>query len=323
MSEKREQFKLIGVDVAKDKLDIAFGHQEVVTISNNEAAFKKMLKKHLVTENSCFVMEASGGYEKKLVSFLLAKQIKVAVVNAKRVRDFANAMGAYAKNDVIDAEMIRQYAEAAHIRHHLQLRTPRSEVEQRIEALLKRRRQLIELQVVEKQHLSTVNDKAVIHSINISLKHFKREIAHIEKCIRTDINNDLELKEKMQRLLAVEGVGEICALTVIFQLPELGKVSHKEIASLVGVAPYSKDSGKKRGRRVIFGGRADVRSILYMATLSAIRHNSIIKAFYQRLLGKAKMKKVAITACMRKLLVILNAMLKNQTQWQPHFFNQA
>jgi len=132
----------------------------------------------------------------------------------------------------------------------------------------------------------------LLSTLDWHLKHFKREIVRIEKCIKTYINNDLELKEKIQRLLAVEGVGEICALTVIFQLPELGKVSNKEIASLVGVAPYSKDSGKKRGRRVIFGGRADVRSTLYMATLSATRHNPIIKAFYQRLLASGKMEKI-------------------------------
>jgi len=131
----------------------------------------------------------------------------------------------------------------------------------------------------------------------------------------------LKLKEKMQHLLAVEGVGEICALTVIFQLLELGKVSHKEIASLVDIALYSKDSGKKRGRRVIFGGRANVHSILYMATLSAVRHNTIIKAFYQRLLAGGKIKKLAITACMRKLLTFLNTMIKQDIHWQPNFLN--
>ena len=319
MSEKSQQLKMIGVDVAKAKLDIAIDNQKVITLNNTEKAFEKWLKKLSISENSCFVMEASGGYEKKFVSFLLGKKLKVAVVNAKRVRDFANAMGTYAKNDLIDAEMIRQYAEAAHARSHLQLRTPRSEVEQEIEALLKRRRQLIELQTAEKQHLEAVCDKVVIHSIELTIRHFKQEIAKIEAIIRKNINDDTDLKEKMKQLLAVEGIGEICALVMIFQLPELGKVSGKEITSLVGLAPYSKDSGKKRGRRAIFGGRADVRSILYMATLSAIRHNPIIKAFYQRLLGKAKMKKVAITACMRKLLIILNAMVKNQTQWLHNF----
>jgi transposase len=247
MSETNEIIIMVGVDVAKDKLDI----EPVLTIKNEASAFKKLLKNRAV-ESLCVVMEATGGYEKPLVSFLLTENIKVAVVNAKRVRDFANAMGAYAKNDRIDAHMIRYYAETAYPKGRLPLREPRSEV-------------------------------------------------------------------KVARLLTVNGIGIVNAMTLMSLLPELGNVSNKEIATLVGVAPYSKDSGKKTGKRTIFGGRALIRSTLYMAILSAKRHNKPINTFCQRLIASDKPLKVAFTACMRKLLVTLNSIVKHQSTWNPDF----
>lgn len=319
MSEHTQKINMVGVDVAKAKLDMAFDNQQVITMENNEAAFKKLLKTLPETDSLCFVMEATGGYEKAFVSFLLGKEIKVAVVNAKRVRDFANAMGAYAKNDRIDAIMIRQYAESAHARDRLKLREPRTVVEQRIEALLKRRQQLVEQRAMEKQHLESTRDKDSVRSIKRSIKSLDKETARVEEKINRDIDNDDGLKKKMERLLEVEGIGEITALALVSQLPELGRLSNKEIAALVGLAPYSKDSGNKTGSRSIFGGRAVVRSILYMATLSAVRYNKPIKAFYQRLLANGKRKKVALTACMRKLLVILNSITKKEAKWDPDF----
>lgn len=318
-----QELIMVGVDVAKGKLDIAFADQPIMTIDNTEAGFKKLCKRMANSEDLCFVMEATGGYEKALVSFLLTNEIKVAVVNAKRVRDFANAMGAYAKNDRIDADMIRQYAKTAYANNRLQLREPRSVVEQRIEALLKRRQQLVGQHTIELQHLESACDKESVRSIKRTLKYLAKEIDSIEASINSDIDNDELLTQRMTQLLAVKGIGPVSAYALIALLPELGKVSNKEIAALVGVAPYSKDSGKKTGKRSVFGGRELIRSILYMAILSATRFNKPIRDFYQRLLAKGKLKKVAQTACMRKLLVTLNSMVKNQSEWNPDFADLA
>lgn len=319
MSDNTQKIKMLGVDVAKAKLDIAFDNQKVITIDNDEAAFKKLLKSLPETDSLCFVMEATGGYEKAFTSFLLTHEIKVAVVNAKRVRDYANGMGAYAKNDRIDAKMIHEYAEAAHAKNRLKLREPRAVVEQRIEALLKRRHQLVEQRAIEKQHLEAACNKDAVRSIKRTIKYLSGEIDKVEAKIKQDIDNDDGLKEKMERLLGVKGIGEVSALALISQLPELGKLSNKKIAALAGVVPYNKDSGNKIGLRHIFGGRAIVRSTLYMATLSAVRFNKAIKIFYERLLANGKPKKVALTACMRKLLVILNSITKKEIEWDPDF----
>jgi transposase len=323
MSENNQEIIIVGVDVAKDKLDLAFAKDDLITIENNETGFKKLFKNLTNPGNLCFVMEATGGYEKAFVSFLLAKEIKVAVVNAKRVRDFAKSMGAYAKSDRIDADMIRYYAQTVYAKGRLQLREPRSVVEQRIEALLKRRHQLVEQKTIEQQHLESAGDKVAVRSIKRIIKLLDGEIAGIEAKMISDINDDEELKQKMNRLLTVKGIGMVSAVTLISLLPELGNVSNKEIAALVGVAPFSKDSGKKNGKRTIFGGRALIRSTLYMAILSAIRFNKPIKIFYQRLIANGKLKKVALTACMRKLLVILNSISKQQSEWNPDFANLA
>lgn len=319
MSELTEKLNMVGVDVAKAKLDIAFENQKVMTIENSETGFKKFFKTLSKAQNYCFVMEATGGYEKAFVSFLLPQQIKVAVVNAKRVRDFANAMGAYAKNDSIDAQMIRQYAQVSYQRGRLQLRESRSVVEQRLEALLKRRHQLATQCGIEKQHLESCCDKQAIRSVKRMIKQLEAEITKVESLIEQDIENDEGLQKRLNRLQAAKGIGSISAYALVSLLPELGKVSNKEIGALVGLAPYSKDSGKKTGRRVIFGGRSLVRSVLYMAILSAVRYNKPIKVFYERLLARGKCKKVALTACMRKLLVILNSITKKQEDWNPDY----
>ena len=301
MSEDDLKLKIVGVDVSKGKLDIAFDNQKVISIANTESAFKTLP----TLKNCCVVMEASGGYEQPFVLYLLNKNIDVAIVNAKRVRDFAKAMGIQAKNDSLDADVIRQYGEFAYNKNRLQIKDLRSDVEQKVESLLRRRHQLVELRMKEKQHLESACDAGIVSSIKRMIQSFDAEVKRIEEEIKIQISRDVELMKKIKRLKAVEGVGEICALIVASQLPELGKVSHKEIAALVGLAPYSRDSGKKSGRRVIVGGRSLVRSILYMAVLSAIRYNEGIKTFYQRLVCKGKAKKVTITACMRKLLTYL------------------
>lgn len=314
-----KKLQIIGVDVAKQKLDVSIDDNTVLTIDNHEESFKTFLKTLPHIGQVCFVMEATGGYERKLVAFLQALEIAVAVVNPKRVRDYAKSMGAYAKNDRIDAHMIRHYAQTALGRNRLQLRGSISEVAQRRESLLRRRNQLVGQRAVEKQHLESATDKDSVKSIKRILKQLDKEIEKIETLIKTDIEADDRLKKSMEQLIQVPGVGEVTVLTLLTQLPELGKLSNKEIAALVGLAPYARDSGKKTGRRTIFGGRQQIRSTLYMAALSAIRFNKPIKTFYQRLLTQGKLKKVALVACMRKLLTILNSMAKTGSEWNPDF----
>lgn len=323
MSDLDTKFHLVGVDVAKLKLDIAIDDKTVLTIDNQEESFKKLLKNFPDMGQVCFVMEATGGYEKKLASFLQTKGLAAAVVNAKRVRDYANSMGAYAKNDRIDAQMIRHFAEAALSKNRLRLREPRSETAQQLEGLQRRRHQLVGQRAVEKQHLEAVLNKGTVRSTTRMIKQFDKEIGRIEGIIKAHIDEDETLKKSLGQLIEVQGVGEVTVLDLLTQLPELGTITNKEATALVGLAPYCKDSGTKSGRRVVYGGRMQIRSTLYMATLSAVRHNKPIKAFYQRLLARGKLKKVALVACMRKLLIILNPMAKTQSKWDPDFAKTA
>lgn len=319
MSDPINKYTMIGVDVAKLTLDIAIDDNKVLPIDNNGESFKKLLKMIPDIDQACFVMEATGGYERKLVSFLQSKNIAVAVINAKRVRDYANSMGAYAKNDRIDAQMIRHYAQVAFAKDRLKLRESRTEIAQQLEDLLRRRNQLVGQRAVEKQHLEATINKESVRSITRMIKQLDKEIERIEDRIKAYIKDDDHLEKSKEQLLQVQGVGEVTALTLLTQLPELGNLSNKEIVALVGLAPYCQDSGKKTGRRMIFGGRELIRSTLYMATMSAIRFNKPIREFYQRLLANGKLKKVALIACMRKLLTILNSMAKTGSEWNPDF----
>jgi len=299
MSDPINKYTMIGVDVAKLKLDIAIDDKKVLTIDNKEESFRKLLKIIPDIDQVCFVMEATGGYERKLVSFLQSKGIAVAVINAKRVRDYANSMGAYAKNDHIDSQMIRHYAQAAFAKNRLKLLESRSEIAQQLEDLLRRRNQLVGQRAVEKQHLEAAINKESVRSITRMVKQLDKEIERIEVMIKAYIDADDNLKKSMEQLIQVQGVGEVTVLTLLTQLPELGKLSNKEIVALVG--------------------RMLIRSTLYMAILSAVRYNKPIREFYQRLLAHGKLKKVALVACMRKLLTILNSMAKTESEWNPDF----
>lgn len=315
MTNTPKHYKMIGVDVAKLKLDISVNNEHSLTIDNLENSFNPLIKQISEIDQVCFVMEATGGYEKKLVRFLLSKGIAVSVVNAKRVRDYAKAIGQHAKNDRIDAHVIRQYAEMANPR----LCRPRTEAADRLAALIKRRDQLVKQRTIEKQHLETAVGSESIRSIKKFIKAFDQEIERIDVLIEELIRQDSTLKNRMRQFAEVNGIGVITASTLVSQLPELGALSNKQISALVGLAPFCRDSGGMKGKRVIYGGRALIRSTLYMATLSAVRHNKPIKIFYQRLVANGKLKKVALVACMRKLLTILNAMARNETAWNPNF----
>ena len=304
----------IGVDVAKQKIDVSFNDQRVASFENNLAGFKLLLKEIKDKSQTRVVMEATGGYEKPLAHFLQAQGVAVSIVNAKRVRDYAKALGRLAKNDVIDAKVIRLFADAVNPK----LLPTASDTQQALDAQVHRREQLVKQRAMEKQHLETVGNKDAVRSIKRTIAFLDKEIERIEKALKALINADSTLTGKVDRLSGVKGIGDITALTLIADLPELGQLTNKEISALVGVAPFCRDSGTLKGKRTTWGGRAQVRSILYMAALSAVQYNHPIKAFYNRLLKNGKTKKVALVACMRKLLTVANSMLRNNTEWNPN-----
>lgn len=313
MNNSSETRKIIGVDVSKLKLDIVFDDYHC-TIENNEAAFKQLLNSNDFLKGEClFVMEATGGYERPFEQYLLSRDIHTAVVNPKRVRDHARSLGKLAKNDRIDATVIRDFA----MTRKIILSKKKSPQEQRLQALLRRRQQLRRYLTTEKQQLEATVDKLMCSSINSMISLLEKRLEKLDTTLQSLINQDAETADKKRRLTSVTGIAEQTANTLLLRLPELGKLTHKEIAALVGVAPFCNDSGQYRGRRMIWGGRKEVRTALYMPMLSIIQYNPPIRAFYQQLIKRGKIRKVALIASMRKLLTMLNAMMKNNTEWCP------
>jgi transposase len=310
MKKAKEIF--VGIDVSKAWLDGAVHEQkEVWRVSNEETGIAHLVKTLKKLKPRLVVLEPTGGFEMLVVAELSQAGLPVAVVNAKRVRDFAKATGQMAKTDKLDAQVLAHFAAAV----RPGIRSLRSEEEEHLTALLTRRRQVLDMLTVEKNRLVTVRAKmrpdleAHIHWLSNSLKELDQEIEEFVK-------GSPSWKEKDTLLQSVPGVGPVTSATLLGMLPELGLLNRQAIAALVGVAPMNKDSGRKQGKRRIFGGRAAVRSVLYMAALSAKKHNPFIRTFYARLLQHGKEKKVALTACMRKLLVILNAMLRTNQPWR-------
>jgi transposase len=310
MKKRVEVF--VGLDVSKAWLDVAVHEQtEIARFHNDEVGIASLVKVLKKLKAKLIVLEPTGGFEMLVVAELSQAGLPVALVNAKRVRDFAKATGQIAKTDKLDAKVLAHFA--AVIRP--EVRSLRSEDEEQLTALLTRRRQILDMLTVEKNRLVTVRAKmrteieAHIHWLSNSLKELNQEIEEFVK-------GSPLWKEKDTLLQSVPGVGPVTSATMLGMLPELGLLNRQEIAALVGVAPLNKDSGKKTGKRRIFGGRADVRSVLYMAALSAKKHNPFIRTFYERLIRHGKEKKVALTACMRKLLVILNAMVRTNQPWR-------
>jgi transposase len=302
----------VGMDVSKNWLDVAVHEQgEVWRVSNDEAGMVSLVKRLKKLKPQLIVLEPTGGFEMLVVAELSQAGLPVAVVNAKRVRDFAKATGQFAKTDKLDARVLAHFAAAV----RPEVRSLRSEEEEQLTALLTRRRQVLEMLTVEKNRRVTVRAnmkadlEAHIHWLSNHLKELDREIEDFVK-------GSAVWKEKDTLLQSVPGVGPVTSATMLGMLPELGLLNRQKIAALVGVAPLNKDSGRKQGKRRIFGGRGDVRSVLYMAALSAKKHNPFIRTFYNRLIQHGKEKKVALTACMRKLLIILNAMLRTNQPWR-------
>jgi transposase len=310
-----EENVFIGIDVSKAWLDVAVDPTgEYWRCENKELAIFELSTRLARLEPKCIVVEATGGYEAQLVNLLCAANLPVARVNPGRVRRFAQGLNWLAKTDKIDAKLLARFAEKANPR----LTKLPNEQEKRLAALVKRRKQVLDMLVSEHNRLETA-DADVLPYIHNSMTMLQNQLDELDQAIRSLIDNTPDLKGKKDLLLSVPGVGEVTASTLASQLPELGTCDRKEIATLVGVAPFSRDSGKKRGKRVIKGGRPAIRSVLYMATLSATRYNPVIKNFYDRLIHNGKESKVALVACMRKLLTILNAMIRDHRSWNQNF----
>ena len=305
--------QVVGIDVGKEKLDVGLNGQKRVRVwANDEAGRAELSEWVMAQEAQLVVVEASGGYEAAIVSELVARGQAVALVNPTRVRAFARAEGILAKTDKIDAGVIARFG--ATMKPEPQARRDQNQLE--LNQWVTRRRQLVLMVTAEKNRLQTAAPAMQAH-IARHIAWLQADIELLEQQINQAIAANPRWSETAKRVESVPGVGSITASTLVADLPELGQLNRQKIAALVGVAPFNHDSGKRRGQRRIFGGRASVRSVLYMATLSAIRHNPVIKSFYERLIAKGKIKKVALTACMRKLLVILNAMVKTGQDWAP------
>ena len=301
----------VGIDVSKDSLDVAVvpsGEQR--QFSNDEAGHCKLLSKLLKLAPALIVMEPTGGLEAPLAGVLAAEGLAVAVVNARQIRDYARAAGRLAKTDKLDAEIIAKFAE----KMQPEPRALRDEESQEIKEMVSRRRQLVEMLRAEKNRLAIAR-KVMKPSILAHIKWLEQEIDSLDRTLRQQIENSPIWREKDNLLKSIPGVGPVTAATLLAELPELGSLNRRQIASLSGVAPFNQDSGSMKGKRRIWGGRASVRSALYMAALVGTRYNPVIRAFYIRLLEKGKAKKVALVACMRKLLTILNSMIRYRKVW--------
>jgi transposase len=302
----------VGIDISKVWLDIAVHEREEThRVSNDDTGIAKLVEYMKEIKPRLIVLEPTGGFEMLVVAELTHVGLPVVVMNAKRVRDFARATGRLAKTDKLDAKVLAHFAAAI----RPPLRSLRSEEEERLTALLTRRRQVVDMLTVEKNRWVTVRAK-MRTDIETHIQWLSTNLEELNKEIEDFIESSPAWKEKDALLQSVPGVGPVTSATMLGMLPELGKLNRQEIAALVGVAPINKDSGKKQGKRRVYGGRADVRSVLFMAALAAKKFNPVIKKFYERLIKQGKLRKVALTACMRKLLVILNVMMRTNQPWR-------
>lgn len=301
----------IGIDVHKDTLEVCVdGREEQWECRNDGAGIEALITTLAALSPTLIVVEASGGYERHLVAEGFAAGLPVVVVNPTRVRRLAAALGIIAKTDAIDARVIARFA--ALVRPPV--REPQSAEQQHLNALVTRRCQLLEIRTAEQNRLGTCPD-LMRTDIEEHLTWLNDRIEQLEDEINDMLASNPTWHEQTALIRSVPGIGQVTAATLMAELPELGTLNRQKIAALAGLAPYNRDSGPRKRARRIFGGRAPVRRVLYMAALSAIRHNPVIRGFYHRLLERGKLKKVALTACMRKLLVIVNAMVRKQEPW--------
>ena len=290
----------VGIDISKTHLDLAVhATGEPWRVTYDTAGIKQVVTQLLAMAPTLIVLEATGGLEARLVSALAAAQLPVAVVNPRQVRAFAHAAGILAKTDRLDAQVLAHFAAAT----------------QQLSAILTRRQQVVDMLTAETNRLHQQINSALRKRVRAHITWLTQELGRTEKELTQLIQQSPAWRVQDDLLQSAKGVGPVLSHTLLAEVPELGRLNRKQVAALIGVAPLNHDSGRHRGRRRIWGGRARVRAVLYMGALSATKWNPVIKAFYERLLAAGKEKKVALTACMRKLLTILNAMVQQQMKW--------
>jgi transposase len=302
----------VGIDVSKNLLDVCTSENAVLKFGNDPEGIESLVKRLKDRSIERVVLEATGGYEAPLVAALAAAGLPVIVVNPRQVRDFAKASARLAKTDQIDAAVLVAFAQAI----KPEVRPLKDEQTQALEAVLTRRRQLIGMLTAERQRLDMAAP-LVRRELKAHVAWLVKRIKEIDRDLTGMLRESPVWRERENLLGAVKGVGKQTILALCASLPELGKLNRRKLAALVGVAPFNCDSGTLRGKRHCWGGRSDLRAVLYMATVTALRCNPVIRAFYQRLLRAGKPRKLAITACMRKLLTILNAMVRDNATWNP------
>jgi transposase len=305
--------RFVGIDVAKARLEVAVRPtDDQWNVPNDEGGISQLVTRLQELAPDLIVLEATGGLELPLAAALAAVGLPLAVVNPRQVRDFAKAVGQLAKTDALDAQLLARFADV--IRP-----TPRpllAAQAQALSALLARRRQGIGMLVAEQQRLGTALSP-VRPRLEAHIAWLRQELAQLDAELQATIRESPVWREKERLLRTVPGVGPVLSMTLVADLPELGQLNRKQIAALVGLAPLNCESGSLRGRRIIWGGRGRVRAALYMSTLVAVKHNPVLRAFYDRLLAAGKPKKVALIACMHKLLLTLNALLRQAVAWHP------
>ena len=309
----KDVLTFVGIDVSKARLDVA-SHPTGAThsVANDANGIKTLVEQLRAVKPLLVVLEATGGIERAVVRALVAAELPVTVTNPRQVRDFAKATGQLAKTDVLDAQILARFAEAV----RPALRPLADEITLELRALISRRRQITEMLTAEKNRLSRA-PRRVQKRIEAHIRWLQSELERADEDLDQTIRQSPVWREQEDLLKSVPGIGPVGSRTVLAELPELGNLNRKQIAALVGVAPLNWDSGLLRGRRVIWGGRSHVRTALYMAALTASRRNPVIREFYKRLRAACKAPNVALVACMRKLLVILNAMLRHRVPWRP------
>lgn len=303
----------VGIDVAKETLDVHVLGAWAERFDNSVEGLQEVKRRLAELSPERIVMEATGGYERLAASELSLAGLPVVVVNPRQARDFAKAIGKLAKSDEIDAEVLARFGQAV----RPELRPLPDEMHHRLREILTRRSQLIQMRTAESNRLSQLTDKTMRKSVEYHLSFLRKQLDQLEKDLDRMIRQSPIWQAKADLLQTVPGIGPQTARTLVAELSELGAGSRQQIAALVGVAPMNRDSGTLRGKRVTTGGRAAVRTALYMATLTATQHNEVIREHYAKLLRAGKAKKLALVACMRKLLGILNAMLRNHQPWNP------
>lgn len=314
MTRVSEALRFVGIDVSKERLDIhVLPEGRAYSVPHTRRGLWRLIAELGAAEPALVVLEASGGYERAGADLLAGSGFEVAVVNPRQVRDFAKSLGRLAKTDRIDAAVLALYGERLRPAGRHVPDAARSQ----LSALIARRRQLVAMHGAEARRLDQMADKSLRRDLKRHLRWLAKETARIEERISQAIATHPAWAERAARLASVPGVGAKTAAVLIAELPELGTIEHKKIAALAGLAPLNRDSGKMRGKRTIWGGRRQVRTALYMAALSAARFNPKLAAFRDRLVAKGKAKKAAIIAVARRLLIILNALVRSGQDWNP------